>query len=48
MKQIELPPPERHVRWITPVLLCASLLCVAGVVAILLSDVTAPFIGPWG
>ena len=48
MKQIELPPPERHVRWITPVLLVLSLACVAGVAAILLSDVTAPFVGPWG
>ena len=48
MKQIDFPPSERHVRWIAPVLLLLSLACIAGLVAILLSDVTAPFVGPWG
>jgi hypothetical protein len=48
VKQVAFPPPQRHVRWLTPLLLIVSLLCIAGVVAIVLSDVTAPFLGPWG
>lgn len=47
-RQIDFPRPEKHVRWITPALLVLSLLCIAGVVAILVSGITAPFIGPWG
>jgi uncharacterized protein involved in cysteine biosynthesis len=48
VKQVAFPPSQRHVRWLTPLLLIVSVLCIAGVVAIVLSDVTAPFVGPWG
>jgi hypothetical protein len=47
-KQIDFPPLQKEVRWITPFMLAVSLLCIVVVVVILLSDVDGPFIGPWG
>jgi len=47
VKQIELAPAQRHVRWLAPALVVLSLVCAAVVVEILLSDTTGPFLGPW-
>jgi hypothetical protein len=47
-KQIDFPPLQKHVSWVTPVMLGLSLLCIVVVVVILLADVDGPFIGPWG
>ena len=46
-KQIDFPPMQKEVSWLAPVLLVASLVCIAIVVVILLADVDGPFIGPW-
>jgi hypothetical protein len=45
-KQIEFPPEQTHVRWLTPVSLLISLVCVV-VVIILVLTVEGSFIGPW-
>jgi len=47
-KQIDFPPMQKEVSWITPVSLGISILCIVIVVVILLADVDGPFIGPWG
>ena len=47
-RQIDFPPLQKQVSWITPAMLGISLLCVVVVVIILLSDAEGAFIGPWG
>ncbi|MGH3132724.1 MAG: hypothetical protein ACRDNY_03100 [Gaiellaceae bacterium] len=47
-KQIDFPPLQKEVPWITPLMLILSLICIVVVVIILLADVEGPFIGPWG
>jgi hypothetical protein len=47
-RQIDFPPQQKHVSWLTPFMLGLSLLCIIVVVVILYSDLEAPFIGPWG
>jgi hypothetical protein len=47
-RQIDFPPQQKEVSWITPAMLGISLLCVVVVVIILLSDAEGAFIGPWG
>jgi hypothetical protein len=47
-KQIDFPPLQKEVSWLTPFMLGLSLLCVVVVVIILLTDLDGPFIGPWG
>ena len=47
-KQIDFPPMQKHVSWVTPLMLILSLVCIAVVVILLLTDVDGPFIGPWG
>lgn len=47
-KQIDFPPLQKQVSWLTPAMLGISLLCVVVVVIILLSDAEGSFIGPWG
>lgn len=47
-KQVEFPPEQTHVRWLAPVLLIFSIVCVVIVIIILETDVKGPFIGPWG
>jgi hypothetical protein len=47
-KQIDFPPLQKHVWWLTPFMLILSLVCIVAVVIILLADVDGPFIGPWG
>jgi hypothetical protein len=47
-KQIDFPPLQKEVSWVTPVMLGLSVLCIVVVVIILLADVDGPFIGPWG
>jgi hypothetical protein len=46
-KQIEFPPLQTQVRWLTPALLLVSLVCVAVVIVILLAHPSGSFIGPW-
>jgi hypothetical protein len=46
-KQIEFPPQQSHVRWLTPALLLAALACVAIVIIVLLAHPSGEFIGPW-
>ena len=47
-KQIDFPPLQKHVSWITPFMLILSLVCIVVVVVLLLTDTEGPFIGPWG
>ncbi len=47
-KQIDFPPLQKEVSWLAPFMLGLSVLCIIVVVVILLSDLEAPFIGPWG
>ena len=46
-KQIEFPPEQRHVHWLTPAMLILSLVCIVVVVVILLAHPSGEFIGPW-
>jgi hypothetical protein len=45
-KQIEFPPEQTHVRWLVPVLLLASIVCII-LTIILVLTVDGSFIGPW-
>jgi hypothetical protein len=47
-KQIDFPPLQKEVSWVTPFMLVLSLVCIVVVVVILLTDLEGPFIGPWG
>jgi hypothetical protein len=47
-RQIDFPPLQKHVSWLTPFMLILSLVCIAVVVILLVTDVEGPFIGPWG
>jgi len=47
-KQIEFPPLQKEVSWLTPFMIGLSLACIVIVVILLLADVEGPFIGPWG
>ena len=46
-RQIEFPPEQTHVRWLTPALLLLSLACIVIVVVVLLAHPSGEFIGPW-
>jgi hypothetical protein len=46
-KQIEFPPEQSHVRWLTPALLLLSLACIVIVIIVLLAHPSGEFIGPW-
>ena len=46
-KQIEFPPAQSPVKWLTPALLLAALVCIVIVVIVLLTVDDGPFIGPW-
>jgi hypothetical protein len=47
-KQIDFPPLQKEVPWLTPFMLGLSILCIVIVVIVLLTDLDGPFIGPWG
>jgi hypothetical protein len=47
-KQVEFPPEQTHVSWLTPVLLVFSIVCIVAVVIIVLVHDSGSFIGPWG
>lgn len=47
-KQIDFPPMQKETSRVAPFMLVLSLVCIVVVVIILLSDLEAPFIGPWG
>ena len=46
-KQIEFPPEQSPVRWLTPALLLISVACIVIVVIILYAHPSGEFIGPW-
>jgi hypothetical protein len=46
-KQIEFPPEQTQVTWLTPALLLGSLACIVLVVVLVLVLDDGPFIGPW-
>jgi hypothetical protein len=46
-RQIEFPPQQSPVRWLTPALLIGSLACIVIVIVILLAHPSGEFIGPW-
>ena len=46
-KQIEFPPEQSPVPWLTPALLLISLACIVIVVIILFAHPSGEFIGPW-
>jgi hypothetical protein len=46
-RQIEFPPEQTHVRWLTPAMLLLSLACIVIVVVVLLAHPSGEFIGPW-
>ncbi|MFN8185944.1 MAG: hypothetical protein U0R69_02570 [Gaiellales bacterium] len=47
-KQVEFPPEQSPVKWLTPALLVLSVVCIVAVIIILLVHDSGPFIGPWG
>jgi hypothetical protein len=47
-KQIDFPRMQKEVSWVAPFMLILSLVCIAVVVILLLTDVEGTFIGPWG
>jgi hypothetical protein len=47
-KQIDFPPMQKEVSWLAPFMIILSLICIAVVVILLVTDVDGPFIGPWG
>jgi len=47
-RQIDFPPLQKHVSWLTPFMLILSLACIVVVVVLLVRDVDGPFLGPWG
>jgi hypothetical protein len=46
-KQIEFPPEQSPLPWLTPALLLASLACIVIVVVVLLAHPSGEFIGPY-
>jgi hypothetical protein len=46
-RQIEFPPLQSHVRWLTPALLLAAVACAVIVIIVLLTHPSGSFIGPW-
>lgn len=46
-RQIEFPPQQTHVRWLTPAMLLLSLACIVIVVIVLLAHPSGEFLGPW-
>ena len=46
-KQVEFPPEQTHVRWLTPALLLLSVVCIVAVIIIVLVHESGSFIGPW-
>jgi hypothetical protein len=47
-KQIEFPPEQTHVSWLTPALIGFSLFCIVLCVILIYALDDGPFIGPWG
>lgn len=45
-RQIEFPPEQTQVRWLTPALILLSIVCIV-VCIILIYTVDGTFIGPW-
>jgi hypothetical protein len=46
-RQIEFPPEQTHVRWLTPVLLLVCAVFIVAVIIIVLVHDSGSFIGPW-
>ncbi|MGH2990543.1 MAG: hypothetical protein ACRDMY_07980 [Gaiellaceae bacterium] len=46
-KQIEFPPEQTQVPWLTPALLVGSIVCIVLVVILVLALDDGAFIGPW-
>jgi hypothetical protein len=46
-KQIEFPPEQTHVSWLTPVCVGFSIVCIVVVIILVLALDDGPFIGPW-
>ena len=46
-KQIEFPPEQSPLPWLTPALLLISVACIVIVVIILYAHPSGEFIGPW-
>ena len=46
-RQIEFPPEQSPVRWLTPAMLLLSLACIVVVIVICLAHPSGEFIGPW-
>lgn len=47
-RQIDFQPLQKEDKRVAPFMLGLSFLCIIAVAAILLSDISGPFIGPWG
>lgn len=47
-KQIQFPAMQAHHPLLAPILLIASVVCIAVVIIILLAHPSGSFIGPWG
>jgi hypothetical protein len=46
-KQVEFPPEQSHVKWLTPAMLLLSIACIVATVIIVLVKDHGSFIGPW-
>jgi hypothetical protein len=46
-KQIEFPPEQSPVKWLTPAMLILSVVCIVVVIIVVLAYDGGSFIGPW-
>ena len=46
-KQVEFPPEQSSVRWLTPAMLILSVVCIVVVIIVVLTYDGGSFIGPW-
>jgi hypothetical protein len=46
-KQIEFPPEQSPVKWLTPAMWILAVACIVAVIIVLLVHDSGSFIGPW-
>jgi hypothetical protein len=47
-RQVEFPPNQTHVAWLTPEMIGICLVCIVVVIILLHTKERGAFIGPWG
>jgi hypothetical protein len=46
-KQIEFPPEQSPVKWLTPAMFILSIVCIVVVIIVVLAYDGGSFLGPW-